>query len=139
MNFVELITSSRGLLDRFSFDLYPDSLSEFTVKAAPLFSSIEDPEAAAAECLAKMQEYYGTLTRKELKELPFLDKQVMALFLGPAAKKQGETTQRFIEKLSAIWNETYPKNRFFPGDFDEIMKGFDANLLGIPMRKSRKY
>ena len=30
-------------------------------------------------------------------------------------------------------------NVYYLTDFDSILKGFDANLLGLPLRKSNKY
>ncbi len=137
MDFVELITSSREYLDYFTYGNYPACFSEFTVKAAPLFASIDDPEQAAAECFEKMQEYYKTLSKRDLKELPFLDKQVLALFLSPACFKQGEKTGVFAKKLAELWNAAYPKNRYIPGIYDEIIDGFEINILGIAMRRPK--
>lgn len=137
MDFVELITSSHEYLDYFTYGNYPVCFSEFATKAAPLFASIEDPEEKAAECLKQMQEHYQTLSKRELNDQSFLDKQVLALFLSPAAKNQGEKTSAFSRKLAELWNAAYPKNKYIPGTYDGIMDGFEINILGIAMRRPR--
>jgi hypothetical protein len=37
-----------------------------------------------------------------------------------------------------MWCSEYPRNVYLAGTYEQIMKGFDANLLGLPLRKSKK-
>ena len=96
-------------------------------------------QAAAVSLIRLLEEKRSGLRRAEAKELAHSDKQVLALFLTPAAQSSGiEAVSEFASVLNRIWNETYPKNAYYAGSFESIMKGFDANLLGLPLRKSRK-
>ena len=55
----------------------------------------------------------------------------------PARPEKAGGAEVFIGELSRLWNGRYPRNRFLPGTFEKLMKGFDANLLGLPLRKSK--
>lgn len=71
--------------------------------------------------------------------MSFKFKQVLALFLSPFCLKKGGEFEFFARELNKVWNKKYPKNVYYLTDFDSILKGFDANLLGLPLRKSNKY
>ena len=83
--------------------------------------------------------YCSSLSKKEIKDMSFKFKQVLALFLSPFCLKKGGEFEFFARELNEVWNKTYPKNVYYLTDFDSILKGFDANLLGLPLRKSNKY
>ena len=54
------------------------------------------------------------------------------------ALRASEAAGAFAETMREKWNTRFPRNTFLPGRFEEILKGFDANLLGLPLRKSKK-
>ena len=135
-----LITDSRGFLERFDYDDYPADLSSFEEKARPFFESLagRDPEEAARELIDALQEMHSGLKRKMAAEAAREEKKVLALYLGPAARRFGKEALPFVETLQQKWNNLYPRNSFIPGDYDAIMKGFDATLIGIKLRKTKK-
>lgn len=138
MSFADLIVRTRDDLERFDYDHYPPSFSAFEQAAAPLFAALEagGVEAAAAGLLEEMELRREGLSRRRRQKALDQDKQVLAIFLTPAARRAGETAERFAESLCAQWNLRYPRCRYLPGDYETIMKGFDVNFLGILLRKS---
>ena len=139
MNFTELIASSHEYLSRFEYDFYPDCFREFQEKAAPFFDSLseDNKEAFADTCLRDLEERCAGLSRRAAKDTAFRDKQVLALFFSPAAEKHSEKAFHFSALLRERWNRSHPGNTYLPGNYDAILKGFEANLLGLPLRKSR--
>lgn len=139
MTFAELIADSRSDLEIFNYDDYPVCFAAFSQRAQPLFDALgPDPSRAAETLTDTLSEVWAALPRRERRETAQQDKQVVALFLYPAAIRHSETAAAFARALQTIWNRRFPRNKFLPGEFDAIMKGFDANLLGLPLRKSRK-
>ncbi|MBR1456668.1 MAG: hypothetical protein IJ594_05865 [Oscillospiraceae bacterium] len=140
MSFADLIASSRGYLSRFDYDNYPPCFSAFEADGASLFAALEgaDPEQAAAVLIDELERRRGELPRRAQKQQAEEEKRVLALFLSPAALRYGGAAADFAGALSRQWNARYPRNTFLPGDYDVIMKGFDSNLLGLPLRKSKK-
>ncbi len=135
MELTRLIVSSRAYLNCFDYDHYPDCLETFEKAAAPLLSvSVSDPELLIDE----LERIYADLPRRERKEAAIKDKQVLALYLSPAALRIGNGAEAYARLLCEKWNQHYPRNRYIVGDYDTIMKGFDANLLGLPLRKSSR-
>ena len=94
----------------------------------------EPPDPEEEALVAEVRRQY----RAEKKAAEQEDKLVLAYFLAPAARRCGGPALHFAAILSRKWNARYPRNPFYPGDFDVILKGFDANLLGLPLRKSKK-
>ena len=140
MDLADLISRTRGELSVFDYDHYPDSFARFERAAADFFGDLgeDDCDAAAEALIAGLEDGWSRLSRKERKTAEQEDKQVLAYFLAPAARRCGGPAVSFAEILSRKWNARYPRNPFYPGDFDVILKGFDANLLGLPLRKSKK-
>lgn len=139
MELYELIISFLPQTRHFNYTEYPPAFSSFEEQAAKCFDLLteENGEAAAAELIEKLESKRASLRRREAKQRSEQEKQVLALFLAPCAVKYGGTAEAFARRLSGMWNERYPGNRFFPGDYETIMKGFDANLLGLPLRKKK--
>ena len=139
MEICDLILSFLPRTGEFSYSAYPPAFAALAEAAAPFFASLTGENAAAeAEALiGKLEDRRSSLGRREAKQRAENEKQVLALFLGPAALAAGGGAEVFIGELSRLWNERYPRNRFFPGTFEKLMKGFDANLLGLPLRKSK--
>ena len=135
MSLTELILSARAYLSSFDYDHYPDSLSEFETACAPyLAGPSEDPE----QLVANLARAWEELPKKESKTAAFEIKQVLALFLSPAACRIGGAAREYAGSVCEVWNKKFPRNTYLMGEYDKIMKGFDHNLLGLPLRKSRK-
>ena len=97
-----------------------------------------DPEAAAAQLIDTLERRRAELSRRAQKTAAEEEKRVLALFLAPAAERMGSVAADFVQVLCRQWNTRYPRNTFLAGNYETIMKGFDANLLGLPLRKSSK-
>ena len=139
MELYELIISFLPQTQHFNYTEYPPAFSSFEEQAAPCFELLteENEEATAVELIEKLELQRALLRRREAKQRAEQEKQVLALFLAPAAERYGGAAPAFADALSRLWNERYPKNRFFAGNYEKIMKGFDANLLGLPLRKKK--
>ena len=137
MEICSLILAYLPRLAEFSYSGYPPAFSSFEREAAPFFASLHEAEAeqSAARLIEELEAGRSSLSRREGKARAALEKRVLALFLAPAALRFGGPAASFAEELSRLWNARYPRNRFYPGDYETIMKGFDANLLGLPLRK----
>ena len=143
-----LVTRSRPYLDCFDSDHYPDCFSTFCRESEAFFIGLEDSsgtglQSAAASLADLLEKGWQELPRSAAKETSRRDKQVLALFLVPAAIEYSarhagrEAAAAFADALMSVWNARCPRNTFLAGDYRSIMEGFDANLLGLPLRKSR--
>ena len=139
MNFAELITAARSFLPNFDYDRYPACFRQFEADAAPLFDALRgaEPEQTAASLIETLEKNRAAMRPRERKNAAEEEKRVLALFLAPAALRRGGDAAAFAEALMHSWNARYPRNTFLISGYDAIMKGFDANLLGLPLRKSR--
>ena len=137
MDISSLILAYLPRLAEFSFSGYPPAFSDFEREAAPFFASLHetDAEQRAEQLIEELEAGRKSLSRRESTARAEREKNVMALFLAPAAMRFGSPAAAFAEELSRLWNTRYPRNRFYPGSYETIMKGFDANLLGLPLRK----
>ena len=140
MTFAELISGARAYLDAFDYDRYPENFRRFEADAGPLFDALTAKNGAelAAALVADLTAGWAKLPWRARKDAAFRDKQVLGLFLSPAAQRHSATAAAFSEQLRALWCERYPRNAYLAGTYEQIMKGFDANLLGLPLRKSKK-
>lgn len=140
MSFVELVSSAHPYLDVFDYDHYPLNFAEFEDRCSEWFaqySALEEKDTV--ECiLDRFEQRWEQIPRRERRETAYRDKQVLALFFSPAAERASGSEKEFAESLWIQWNARFPKNSFLPGHFEDILKGFDANLLGLPLRKSKK-
>ncbi len=141
MRFSDLLENAHPFVDCFDYDHYPDCFQYFKRLVTPFFDEMEEHriDETAAGVFGEIQERWQTLPRKEQKKTMFKDKQVLVLFFSPAARQHSERALRFAEQLCDIWNTRFPRDIYHVGDYDVIMKGFDSNLLGLPLRKSRRH
>ena len=137
MDISSLVLAYLPRLDEFSYSGYPPAFSAFEKEAVPFFASLHETDAGqrAEQLIEALEAGRKSLRRRESKARAEREKNVLALFLAPAALRFGGPAAAFAEELSRLWNARYPRNRFYPGEYETIMKGFDANLLGLPLRK----
>ena len=140
MTFSELIETARPYLGVFDYDRYPDCFRQFEADAKPLFDGLTEETVSepAAALVAALAERRSALPRRAQREAAFQQKQVLGLFLAPAARRHSPAALAFAEQVRQLWCRAYPQNTFLLGTYEQIMKGFDANLLGLPLRKSKK-
>lgn len=140
MTFAEWIAAAHPYLERFDYDRYPACFDAFEQELAACLAPFagQDPAQSVPVILAQFESRWATLTRKAQREEQEKDKRVLALFFTPAAVRRGGEAEALAEALCCGWIARYPRNPYTVGDFDTIMKGFDANLLGLPLRKSRQ-
>ena len=140
MDFVAMIASAHPFLDRFDYDHYPVCFAEFEENCAKWFAEHEAPDAEreTERILEQFEARWAQLPKRERREAAHRDKQVLALFFSPAAMRGCEEGKTFAEELCRRWNERFPRNRYQLGEYETILKGFDANLLGLPLRKSKQ-
>ena len=140
MDFVTLIASAHPFLERFDYDHYLDCFAAFEASCAKWFAEHGVPasEGETERILEQFEARWAALPRRARREAAYRDKQVLALFFSPAAARHSEGAGAFSEALREKWNARFPRNTFLSGRFEEILKGFDANLLGLPLRKSKR-
>ena len=140
MDFCALIDQARAALEPFDYDRYTERFPLYERQAAPFFAAL-DPAAAeqeAAALIEKLEQRRKALPRRQQRQAAEEEKRALALYLSPAARRHSPQAEAFAECLCRQWNARYPRNRFLPGDYDRILEGFDANLLGLPLRRSKK-
>ena len=139
MDLAELIISSKAYLSCFDYDHYPACFQTFEAESKAFFETLKDSEIrqAAVALIRELERRRAVLSRREQKHAEADEKQVLALFLAPAAALHSELARSFAEALMLEWNARYPRNTFLLGSYETILKGFDANLLGLPLRKSK--
>lgn len=140
MTFAELISSARPYLETFDYDHYPDCFQRFEADIKPLFDALteENGQALAAAVVADLAALRAPLPRRAQRNALFEQKQVLCLFLSPAAQRHSEQAKAFADQLRALWCQQYPRYTYLIGTYEQLMKGFDANLLGLPLRKTKK-
>ena len=141
MKLTDIIINALPYLSEFNYDCYTNNYKKFSEDLVPVLSTalLSEVHTAVQDLTDGFDIYYSSLSKKEKKDKPFKFKQVLALFLSPFCLKKGGEFEFFARELNEVWNKTYPKNVYYLTDFDSILKGFDANLLGLPLRKSNKY
>ena len=123
-----LVIRSRPYLDCFDNDHYPDCFSTFCRESEAFFGGLEDSSDAglksAATSLADLlEEGWQGLTRSAAREMSRKDKQVLALFLVPAAIEYSarhagsEAAAAFADTLMSVWNTRFPRSTFLAGDY----------------------
>ena len=139
MDLAELIIFSKNYLSCFDYDHYPACFQAFEADSKAFFEMLKDPETkhAATALIHELERRRAALPRREQRRGEEEEKQVLALFLAPAAARHSEPARSFAEALMREWNARYPRNTFRLGNYETILKGFDANLLGLPLRKSK--
>ncbi len=140
MELLEIIIASHPYLSRFSYDEYPDCLLEFEQKTADFFQSVTENnvDEKIRNIISSFASRYDELPKRERKKAINDDRQILALFLTPGILRRNPPLTEFAEKLCAEWNSRFPKEKYLVGSFETIMKGFDSNMLGLPLRKSKK-
>ena len=137
---VALISSSHRYLDLFDYDNYPSCFAEFERQCVDWFRQCDrlSLPGAEEELLDRFETAWAALPKRKRQAASFQDKQVLALFFSPAAERFSAPAAAFAEALRTGWNARYPKNRYLAGHYESILKGFDSNLLGLPLRKSKQ-
>ena len=140
MDLTERIVLSREYLSCFDYDHYPSCFQAFEAECGPFFETLEaaGPKQAAAGLLEELERRRSALPGREQKRAAEEEKRVLALFLSPAAARWGGLAVTFAEELNRKWNACYPRNTYLVSTYEAIMKGFDSNLLGLPLRKSKR-
>ena len=140
MTFAELISSARPYLETFDYDHYPDCFQRFEADSKSLFDALtgENGQALAATVVSDLAALRAPMPRRAQRDALFEQKQVLCLFLSPAAQRHSEQAKAFADQLRTLWCQQYPRNTYLIGTYEQLMKGFDANLLGLPLRKSKK-
>ena len=140
MDIAARILAARTDLRQFDYDHYPACFAAFEADCRDYFGALElsGAEAAAAGVLRDLEERRAALPRREQKASLEQERQVLALFLSPAAARYGEAAAAFSRALREQWLGLHPRLPYQLGDFDAILRGFDANLLGLPLRKSKR-
>ena len=91
----------------FDHDHYPDCFRRFEADAKPLFDALteENSRELAAALVAELARRRAALPRCGQKEAAFQQKQVLGLFLSPAAQRHSDVAQSFDEQLRTLWSE----------------------------------
>ena len=141
MKLTDIIINAMPYLSEFNYDCYTNNYKKFSEDLVPVLSTalLSEVHTAVQDLIDGFDLYCSSLSKKEIKDMSFKFKQVLALFLSPFCLKKGGEFEFFARELNKVWNKKYPKNVYYLTDFDSILKGFDANLLGLPLRKSNKY
>lgn len=140
MDIIRIIRNAHAYLDQFDYDHYPACFAAFSESAAGFFDALRPGElsARADALIDALEQGREALPRREKRDAAIRDKQVLALLLTPAALQRGGTAAEFAELLRQRWNERFPRNIYLAGSYEKILAGFDSNLLGLPLRKSRQ-
>lgn len=137
----DIILNSKPYLLYFNYDYYPEYFEKFGNEFIPLIKDINPDEYTEHihRLIDEINNYLLSLSRREQKKEVDEIKQVLALFAVPALLKADDNFCKYANELNSTWNSKFPKNHFIVGTYDAIMKGFDANLLGLPLRKSNRF
>lgn len=140
MEFIELLDAAQPFLGQFDYDHYPACFTAFEREAAPFFDTLAgvSAEEKAEELLSLVEARWASLPRLRRGAVAAKDKSVLALFFTPAAQRHSEAAAAFASLLCERWNNRFPKNRYLPGSYETLIKGFDTDFFGVTLRKSQK-
>lgn len=138
MYFADLIESFREELSHFNAHGYPLSFERFEEQASPFFEALEAPEEEARLLIDELSVRCDSLPRRAKKEVLHQEKLVLALFFSPAAERRGGTAMFFAAEVNRLWNAKYPRYTFLLGRYDTIIQGFEASILGIPLKNYKR-
>jgi len=135
MDLAELIVSSRPYLARFDRGSYPLCFQKFEAACAPIFDALTDtePEQAAYALVDALAQRRAALSRRDRRRALDEDRRMLALFLSPAAARRPDAAA-FAAALNRVWNARYPRTPFLTGSYEDIMRGFEPRIMGIPLR-----
>lgn len=132
MRSVDLIDDYRRYLEHFNRKEYPAFFEQYQAAARPFFDTLspEDADVEASSLLDRLAEGWGTRRGSIRRELAKADdKQLLALFLLPAALAHGsEGASAFADSLTRQWRERWPKSVLLAGSFEDIQAGFPTGF-----------
>lgn len=134
MDIFDLIEAFREELSRFNAQDYPLSFQRFEESAVSFFDALKEPEREAGELVEGLVQRCAALSRRDQKETLRQDKMLLSLYLAPTAERRGEIASDYVRQVNRIWNARFPRNTFRISSYDAIMQGFEASILGIPLK-----
>lgn len=137
MEILQLLIDTRASLTPFDYDHYPDAFEAFRSRLSAV-KELQEERLTAEEIPKRFAAYYATHPPRQQKKEIDADRQVLALFFTPAAGMNGGYAAALAEEFCELWARQYPKYRYYSSTYEKIMAGFDANLLGLPLRKSSR-
>ena len=137
MDICALILSYLPQLTHFNSREYPPAFEDFACKASEFFDSLvpDEMETRVSDVIEGLETRRKALSPRKARNQAEEEKMALTLFLAPAALQRGGPAQQFAGELSRQWNARYPRNSFYPGEYAEIMEGFQPRIFGIPLRK----
>lgn len=117
-------------LDGFKKTEYPARFQHYQESTDGVFREMAgaDPRQSALALVDWIDAHPGRFFRSRR----LVDRQMLMLqYTVPAAIKAGQ--RDFAQELCRIWAQRHPKYPFRMGTYEELMKGFNNAIFGIPL------
>ena len=137
MELYDLIANYRDWLKYFTRKDFSPHFNEYKAVCEPVISALEDPAAAAAELLDKLEQSWASEKRgRKIRLARENDKMFICMFFNPVAMDiSSPNGQILAEELCRLYGEKYPKEKYQVGTYELYMEGFKPTILGLKIGK----
>ena len=133
MDLYGLIANYRGWLKYFTRRDFPSRFEEYKSVGEPIIASLEDPVAAAAVLIEKLEnDWSSQKIRLKVRSARETDKMLICMFFNPMAMAVTSPNGKVLaDELCRLFCEKYPKERYQVGTYELYMEGFKPTFLGF--------
>ena len=137
MEVYDLITGYRDWLKFFTRREFSPHFYEYKSFCEPVITALEDPAAAAAELLERLeQDWAAAKGGRRIKLARENDKMFICMFFNPMAMDLDSPNGKILaEELCRLFGEKYPKEKYQIGTYELYMEGFKPTLFGMKIGK----
>ena len=102
-----------------------------------MIESLDDPAAAAAELLKRLEQDWEAAGRgRRIKLARENDKMFICMFFNPMAMDLASPNGKILaDELCRLYGEKYPKEKYQVGTYELYMEGFKPTIFGMRIGK----
>lgn len=137
MELYELIAGYRDWLKYFTRREFSPHFSEYKAAGEPVIAALEDPAAAAAGLLERLeQDWNSNKSRRKVRMARDTDKMIICMFFNPMAMDVSSPNGKILaDELCRLYGEKYPKEKYEVGTYELYMEGFKPTIFGMKIGK----
>ena len=137
MELYDLVAGYRDWLRYFTRKEFSPHFHEYKEAGEPVIAALDDPAAAAAELLERLEKDWASAGRnRKIKLARENDKMFICMFFNPMAMDVASPNGKILaDELCRLYGERYPKEKYQVGTYELYMEGFKPTLFGMKIGK----
>ena len=137
MELYDLIANYRDWLKYFTRKEFSPHFYEYKAVGEPVIAALDDPAAAAAELLERLEQDWASAKRgRKIKLARENDKMFICMFFNPMAMDVESPNGKILaDELCRLYCEKYPKEQYQVGTYELYMEGFKPTFFGMRIGK----